>query len=257
MTRKRCSRQPEIKIFFLLVGSVCIAFIILAQAAFAEDGKGYGKSVTVQTDGKIVVAGYAGVGRANQIGLVRYNADGTLDTSFNGTGKIITAVGEGDCKAEGLALQSDGKMVVAGYSFTSGRSEFTVLRYNVDGTLDPGFGESGKVTTGIGGKSDTANSVALQSDGEIVVAGYAFAPGNNDFAVARYNANGSLDTAFNGTGKATADFSKLDYGRSVAVQSDSKIVVAGDAANGERRIFAVARFNANGTRTSVLTKPAN
>jgi uncharacterized delta-60 repeat protein len=247
MARKRCSRRPEIKISCLVAGNACIALIVFTQAAFAREGQGYGKSVAVQTDGKIVVAGYGGVGRADQVLVVRYNADGTLDTSFNGSGKIISAVGDGDCKGEGLALQNDGKIVVAGYSFTSGRSEFTVVRYNADGTLDPGFGESGKVMTEIGRNSDSANSVALQRDGKIVVVGYMFFPGNNDFAVARYNANGALDTTFNGTGKAAADFSKLDYGRSVAVQSDGKVVVAGDAANGESRTFAVARFNANGT----------
>jgi uncharacterized delta-60 repeat protein len=226
------------------------SFLVFVRGAVARDRYDDGKSVAVQTDGKIVVAGYATVGPAAQIGLVRYNVDGSLDKSFNGTGKVITAVGDGDCKAEGLALQSDGKIVVAGYSFKpSGkdRAEFTVLRYNPDGTLDSGFGESGKVTSEIGGSSDSAKSVALQDDGKIVVAGDTLAPGNNDFAVARYNANGSLDTSFNGTGKATADFSQIDYGRSVAVQGDGKIVVAGDAERGDHRTFAVARFNANGT----------
>ena len=224
--------------------------MVFVQAAFAADRYDDGKSVAVQSDGKIVVAGYATVGRAAQIALVRYNMDGSLDKSFNGTGKVITAVGDGDCKGQGVALQSDGKIVVAGYSFMPGgkdRAEFTVLRYNPDGTLDSDFGESGKVTSEIGDSSDSANSVALQDDGKIVVAGDTLAPGNNDFAVARYNANGSPDTSFNGTGKATADFSKLDYGRSVAVHSDGKIVVAGDAEHGDVRTFAVARFNANGT----------
>jgi uncharacterized delta-60 repeat protein len=226
------------------------SFLVFVRGAVARDRYDDGKSVAVQTDGKIVVAGYATVGPAAQIAMVRYNVDGSLDKSFNGTGKVITAVGDGDCKAEGLALQSDGKIVVAGYSFKpSGkdRAEFTVLRYNPDGTLDSGFGESGKVTSEIGGSSDSAKSVALQDDGKIVVAGDTLAPGNNDFAVARYNANGSLDTSFNGTGKATADFSQIDYGRSVAVQGDGKIVVAGDAERGDHRTFAVARFNANGT----------
>jgi len=250
MTQKRCYRRSESKKFSFLARCACIASLVVGRAALASVGIDYGKSLAVQTDGKIVVAGYAGVGRADQIALVRYNADGSLDTSFNGTGKIITAVGDGDCHGEGLALQSDGKIVVAGYSFNpigKNRAEFTVLRYNADGTLDTGFGESGKVTTEIGRNSDSANSVALQSDGKIVVVGHTFAPGNNDFAIARYNANGTLDAAFNGTGKATADFSKLDYGRGVAVQSDGKIVVAGDAAHGDGRTFAVARFNANGT----------
>ncbi len=250
MTRKRCYRRFETKIFFSLAGRACIASMVFVHAAVAADRYDDGKSVAVQSDGKIVVAGYATVGRASNIALVRYNVDGSLDKSFNGTGKVITAVGDGDCKAEGLALQSDGKIVVAGYSFKPGgkdRAEFTVLRYNPDGTLDSGFGESGKVTSEIGRTSDSANSVALQDDGKIVVAGDTFAPGNNDFAVARYDANGRLDTSFNGTGKATADFSKRDYGRSVAVQGDGKIVVAGDAERGDHRTFAVARFNANGT----------
>jgi len=237
----------------LVAGSL----VVFVHGAVARDRYDDGKSVAVQTDGKIVVAGYATVGPAAQIALVRYNVDGSLDKSFNGTGKVITTVGDGDCKAEGLALQSDGKIVVAGYSFKpSGkdRAEFTVLRYNPDGTLDSGFGESGKVTSEIGGSSDSANSVALQDDGKIVVAGDTLAPGNNDFAVARYNANGSLDTSFNGTGKATADFSQIDYGRSVAVQGDGKIVVAGDAERGDHRTFAVARFNANGTPDTSFNK---
>ncbi len=172
------------------------SFMVFVHGAVARDRYDDGKSVAVQTDGKIVVAGYATVGPAAQIALVRYNVDGSLDKSFK---------------------------------------------------LDSGFGESGKVTSEIGGSSDSANSVALQDDGKIVVAGDTLAPGNNDFAVARYNANGSLDTSFNGTGKATADFSQIDYGRSVAVQGDGKIVVAGDAERGDHRTFAVARFNANGT----------
>src|SRR5262245_50697337 len=136
MTCRRCYKQFETKISLFLAAPACIALLVFGNAAVAGVGKTYGKSVAVQTDGKIVVAGYAGVGRADQIALVRYNADGTLDTSFNGTGKITTAVGEGDCKAEGLALQSDGKIVVAGYSFKPGgrdRAEFTLLRYNPDG----------------------------------------------------------------------------------------------------------------------------
>src|SRR5206468_2877871 len=160
-------------IWFCIVHA-CASLVAFSHTAIAADSSAYGQSVAAQRDGKIVVAGCAAVGRAAQIALVRYNADGSLDTSFNGTGKIITAVGDGDCKAEGLALQSDGKIVAAGYSFNpSGkdRAEFTVLRYNADGTLDTGFGKSGKVTTQIGGNSDSANSVALQSDGKIVVAG--------------------------------------------------------------------------------------
>src|SRR5438874_12648152 len=137
--------------------------MVFVHASVAADPYDNGKSVAVQNDGKIAVAGYATVGRAANIALVRYNADASLDTSFNGTGKVITAVGDGDCKGEGLALQSDGKIVVAGYSSKPGgkdRAEFPVQRDNPDVTLDAGLGEAGKVTSESGGSSDSADSVA-------------------------------------------------------------------------------------------------
>ena len=95
-----------------------------------------------------------------------------------------------------LALQEDGKIVVVGYSFNAGgQSCFTVLRYGTDGSLDTSFGDSGKVITTVA-KDSNADSVAMQSDGKIVVAGNSFIDGgNNDFAVVRYNANGTLDTS--------------------------------------------------------------
>src|SRR6478672_2101288 len=250
MTRQRCYRRFESTIFFSLAWRACIASVVFVHAAVAAGRDDDGQSVAVQSDGQIVVAGYATVGRASNIALVRYNVDGSLDKSFNGTGKVITGVGDGDCKAEGLALQSDGKIVVAGYSFKPGgkdRAEFTVLRYNPDGTLDSGFGESGKVTSEIGASSDSASSLALQDDGKIVVAGDTLAPYINDFAVARYNANGSLDTSFNGTGKASADFGKIDYGQSVAVHGDGRIVVAGYSTSESNKECALACFKANGS----------
>ena len=99
-----------------------------------------------------------------------------------------------------------------------------MLRYTADGSLDTNFADSGKVTTSIGAKYDSAESVTMQSDGKIVVAGNVR---YNDFAVVRYNANGTLDTSFNETGKAIADFGADDYGQSVAVYRDGRIVVAG------------------------------
>src|SRR6266481_7735356 len=191
MRQKRCYRRCESKTFFSLAGRACIASMVLIHAAVAADRYDDGKSVAVQSDGKIVVAGYATVGRASNTALVRYNVDGSLDKSFNGTGKVITAVGDGDCKGQGVALQSDGKIVVAGYSFNAGGwSCFTVLRYRTDGSLDTSFADSGKLTTCIG-KNSSADSVAMQSDGKIVVAGNSFIDGkNNDFAVVRYDANG-------------------------------------------------------------------
>ena len=188
--------------------------------------------------------------RAAQFALVRYNSDGSLDTSLNGSGKVTTAVGAGDCHGEGMALQGDGKIVVAGYSFNAGGyCCFTVLRYTADGSLDTSFADSGKVTTSIGDKNARAESVTIQGDGKIVVAGWFNASSNNDFAVVRYNANGTLDTSFNETGKATADFGADAYGQSVAVYGDGRIVVTGYTTKSyeSKKQCALACFKANGS----------
>lgn len=225
----------------------CAIVVAFSRTAIAAESYADGNSVAAQRDGKIVVAGYADVGGVDRFALVRYNSDGSLDTSFNSNGKVTTAVGTGTCKGEGVTLQDDGKIVVVGYSFSAGgQSCFTVLRYGTDGSLDTSFADSGKVVTSVA-KNGSADSVAMQSDGKIVVAGNSFIDGgNNDFAVVRYNANGTLDTAFNETGKATADFGARDLGHSVAVHGDGRIVVAGYSTNESKKQCALACFKANG-----------
>src|SRR5215211_7736343 len=189
----------------LFTFQACVSLVAFCHTAIAAESSAFGNSVATQRDGKIVVAGSAEVGRGDQFALVRYNSDGSLDTSLNSSGKVTTAVGTGTCKGEGVALQEDGKIVVAGYSFNAGgQSCFTVLQYGADGSLDTTFGDSGKVTTTVA-KHSSAKSVAMQSDGKIVVAGNSFIDGgNNDFAVVRYNANGTLDATF------TASLSRRD-----------------------------------------------
>src|SRR6476660_3591181 len=235
-------RSPRFFIFHC-----CAGLAVFSHSAIAAESYANGNSVATQRDGKIVVAGYADVGGVDRFALVRYNSDGSLDTSFNSNGKVTTAVGTGTCKGQGVALQGDGEIVVVGHSFNAGGpSCFTVLRYGADGNLDTSFGDSGKVTTTVA-KDSNADSVAMQSDGKIVVAGNAFIDrNNNDFWVVRYNANGTLDTTFNGTGKATADFGAHDLGHSVAVQGDGRIVVAGYSTNESKKQCALACFKANG-----------
>lgn len=222
--------------------------VAFSHTTIAAESYADGNSVAVQRDGKIVVAGYADVGGVDRFALVRYNSDGSLDTSFNSNGKVTTAVGTGTCKGEGVALQDDGKIVVAGHSFNAGgQSCFTVLRYGADASLDTSFGNSGKTTTAVA-KESNADSVAMQSDGKIVVAGNAFIDGhNNDFGVVRYNTNGTLDSSFNQTGKATADFGAHDLPRSVAVHGDGRIVVAGYTTDESKKQCALACFRANGS----------
>jgi uncharacterized delta-60 repeat protein len=205
-------------------------------------------SVVLQSDGKIVVAGWSFNGTNDDFAVVRYNTDGSLDTTFDTDGKVTTAVGLGDDAAYSVALQSDGKIVAAGYSFNGSNFDFAVVRYNTDGSLDTTFDTDGKVTTAVGLSDDVAYSVVLQSDGKIVAAGYSDNGSNYDFAVVRYNTNGSLDTTFDTDGKVTTAIgSGTEAAYSVVLQSDGKIVAAGYSRIGSNDDFAVVRYNTDGS----------
>jgi uncharacterized delta-60 repeat protein len=201
----------------------------------------YGRAVAVQDDGKIVVAGYyASASASNDFALVRYNRDGTLDTSFGGTGIATTQVSTGDDRATGLAIQPDEKIVVAG---TSGGS-FVVVRYTPTGALDSSFGTGGILTTTIAA-SQEGNGVALQpSDNKIVVAGWA----GLDVAVIRTTTGGALDTAFDTDGKVQTDINGTDKAYAVAIQTDGKIVVGGSSSND----FCVVRYTTAGALDSTF-----
>ena len=177
-------------------------------------------------------------------------ADGDLDTSFGTGGKVVTSILSQDDFAHSVAIQSDGKIVVAGETKNGTADAFALARYNADGTLDTSFGNAdGKVITNSANNSEHAYSLAIQSDGKILLAGASGNAGDyDDFALARYNTDGSLDTSFGTGGKVVTSFmSQDDIVRSVAIQSDGKIVVAGETKNGTFDEFALARYNADGT----------
>jgi uncharacterized delta-60 repeat protein len=204
-------------------------------------------SVVLQSDGKIIAAGYSHNGANNDFAVARYNADGSLDTSFGTGGKVTTPIGSENDTAYSVVLQSDGKIVAVGNSHNGTNFDFAVARYNADGSLDTSFGTGGKVTTPIGSISETAYSVAVQSDGKIIAAGSAYIISGTDFAVVRYNADGSLDTSFDTDGIVTTQIgSGTDEAKSVVLQSDGKIILAGYSV-GTNRDFAVARYNADGS----------
>ncbi|MBK8465046.1 MAG: hypothetical protein IPL32_04375 [Chloracidobacterium sp.] len=201
------------------------------------------KALAIQPDGKIVAAGSA-FGANNDFAVARYNPNGSLDTTFDGDGKVTTAVGAGSDEAYAVAIQADGKIVAAGYSSNG----FAVVRYNTNGSLDTTFDGDGIVTTEFGiSFADVVEHILIQSDGKIVAAGYS--DGGSDFAVARYNTNGSLDTTFDGDGKVTTAIGTSDdIGRSAALQTDGKIVVAGSTSTGGTNSdFALVRYNTNGS----------
>jgi len=179
-------------------------------------------------------------------------APGDLDLTFSGDGKQTTDFPLGVSTAAATTLQPDGKIVAVGSVLRStngdtSTSNFALARLRPDGTLDTSFSGDGKTTTAFGPDSDSqARAVALQADGKIVVVGidgFGSPFGSSyDFAIARYNPNGSLDTSFSGDGKQTTGFgSRGDGAAAVALQGDGKIVAAGSG--GED--FALARYLSN------------
>ncbi|WP_063886634.1 DUF11 domain-containing protein [Streptomyces aureus] len=193
-------------------------------------------AMAVQPDGKIIAVGRVSPG--SDFALARYNADGSLDTTFDTDGKVTTDFGGGE-EAAGVVVQADGKIVAAGRV----GSDFGLARYNADGSLDTTFDTDGKVTTDFGGL-DVAQGVAVQADGRIITVGRTV----SSLALARYNADGSLDTSFDTDGRVITSFGPVFLGYAVAVQADGRIVAAGEAdatasANGD---FALARYHSNG-----------
>lgn len=207
-------------------------------------------NIVLQPDGAIVVSG--GVAKAissaptpeGHTDIVRYSANGTLDASFGSGGKITMP---GALVGEGLALQRDGKLVLVGSvivgSGVTQSTDFALMRLNSDGSADTTFGNAGTVVTAVSNERDGALAVALQADGKIVAAGHT-SNINSNFAVARYNINGTLDTSFgNGSGILTVDFFRFtDSAESVLVQPDGKIVLGGVAEDNVDG-YGLARIN--------------
>lgn len=196
-------------------------------------------ALAIQRDGKIVVAGASNITTAPDFALARLNTDGSLDTTFGNGGQVVTNFGGVD-EAFAVALQTDGKIVAAGVT----GSDFALARYSSNGTLDATFGSSGTVTTDFAGSNDVVLGVAIRSDGKIVAAGRAFVSARIDFAVARYNNDGTLDSGFGVGGKTTTHFAggSTDQASSVAIQPDGKTVVAGTAFVNANNRFALARY---------------
>ncbi len=209
----------------------------------------FGAGVALQIDGKILVTGCAYNGSNDDFAVVRYNLNGTIDTTFGFNGKLTDDFGDTGDYAYCIAVQSDGKIIIAGESLRVDNYDFAVVRYHSSGTSDSSFGNGGRVFTAIGDSDDAAKGVAVQSDGGIVAAGYAYSNDGADFAAVRYTATGALDGGFgSGDGKVTTTIgSGPDTGNGVVVQSDGRIVIAGESWNGSNWDFSLLRYRADGT----------
>ena len=172
--------------------------------------------------------------------------------TFGSAGKVTTDFSGSFDEANAVAIQSDGKIIVAGESF----ADFALARYDTAGNLDSSFGTGGKVTTpvSIGGSFDRIIALVLQSNGKIIAGGYSLSgAGNYDFALARYNANGSLDSGFGAGGTVVTDFfGSNDFASDVAIQFNGKIVAVGQATTSTGIAFSLVRYNPDGSHRSVV-----
>ena len=248
-------------IFYSFISLVYLTFstnttyAISLDSTFGEDGKvitSFGheavpRSVILQPDGKAVVVGYASNGNDLDWAIIRYNTNGSIDTSFEDDGKILRDFGIND-SAEVVRVQLDGKIVVGGYSQPTGNYLWTIARYNFNGAFDSSFGSNGIVTTSFTSNLSVVKSIELQLDGKIIAIGYRQSGGQDDVALARYNPDGSLDTTFSTDGIVTTPIGgSNDRGMVVVLQADGKIVVLGDFdAGGQDKIFLV-RYNSDGS----------
>ncbi|MCB8928549.1 MAG: cadherin-like domain-containing protein [Ardenticatenaceae bacterium] len=218
-----------------------------------------GNAIALQADGKIIVAGESSALGNFAFYAVRYNADGSLDTSFDSDGIVFTPIGTRHARAYAIAIQNDGKIVVGGYARVA-NNDFAIVRYCADGSLDngancggSGFGTGGIVATDIGGAQDQIYTLAIQDDGKILAGGYSnnTAGPNYAFTVARYNTDGTLDTTFDSDGIAQTLFSTgQDLLYDIALQPDGKIVGAGFVPfsdNNPEQNVALVRYNTNGS----------
>jgi uncharacterized delta-60 repeat protein len=245
--------QPNGKILLVGVGFNVFTAGALARyenngsldAEFDTDGKLMllgstslgGRNVTLQSDGKILVSANNGA----DFMLLRYNEDGSLDNSFSADGRVLTSLSSGEDSVFGLAIETNGNILVAGYSQGPSNKDFAIARFNSVGTL------LNSSITEIGSNQDYGRSLAIQSDGKILVAGYSVTgvgfQGGEIFTLARYNTNLTLDTSFDNDGKITSNIGGFGY--CIALQSDEKILVGGTTTSGD---FVIVRYNSNGSQ---------
>ena len=216
------------------------------------------RDVAIQTDGRIVTAGFTQTLNNNDdFAVARFTAAGALDQTFGIGGKVVSDFFSGSDQANALVVQADGKILVTGFARTSTFTDFALARHNSDGSLDGSFGIDGKVTTSFTGANTQARDIALQSDGKIVVGGILNrGPGASyTFALTRYFQDGTLDTTFGTNGWVTTNFyaendnfEPSDQLSAIAIQEDGAIVALGSTLppNGFGE-FAAVRYQPNGT----------
>ena len=232
------------------------------------------RSIVAQADGKILIAGFTtaqpagGTGYSGNYnyGVVRLNANGTLDTSFGTNGQTLLDLdSNNNDEATSMVTQADGKILIAGFTTASpaggtgnsGNYNYGVVRLNADGSRDTSFGNNGQILLDLGSNDERACSVVPQSDGKVLIAGTTTAGGpDTNYGVVRLNANGSFDTSFGTNGQTLLGLGSgtRDEATSMVTQADGKILIAGTTTAQPNGIiigttnYGVVRLNANGSR---------
>ncbi|GDX51017.1 hypothetical protein LBMAG27_00640 [Bacteroidota bacterium] len=256
--------KMKMKFFFLVLSSLariyfCNAQVGLIDSTFGVNGRTtnflWAWHIAVQTDDKILIATSHDFDamHENDFGLCRFKSNGRVDSTFGINGRATGAGADFDAgvDCEGLALQSDGKIVVSNSG--NNHDKFVIARYNTNGQLDLNFGINGFAKTSLGSWIESPVLV-VQPDGKIIAGGDGHIPASggswSEFVLIRYNANGSIDNSFGNAGVVNTGFSRpRAFIQSLALQQDGKIVAAGytgDTSTGGWK-FALARYNSNGT----------
>ena len=231
------------------------AIAVTLDPDFGEDGRVavelgiYGSranAVLAQKDGKILVAGSSTSTADKDFMLFRLLPNGELDTNFNYDGTVTTHVGSYDDEALTLALQSDGKILAGGYTNNGENRDFALVRYNSDGSLDRDFGLEGMTVTAVGSSNDEITDMAVQKDGSIVITGAAQGKNGRVVVLARYKADGTLDTSFAKDGFSLSMTGVDAQAESVALSETGRILVSGSYSDGKKRGLMLLGFDAAG-----------
>jgi uncharacterized delta-60 repeat protein len=211
-------------------------------------GHAEAQAVAMDAAGRIVLVGFADGNpgpEPRDFAVVRYNPDGSLDSTFGVGGRATIPISAGNDVAKAVVIDSSGRIVVAGYAFNGSNNDFALVRLNPDGTPDASFGSGGKVTTPIGTSTDQAHGVVIDPSGRIIAAGYSSSNGDEDFALVRYNADGTPDGSFGSGGTVTTNIGDTDFVNAVTLDAVGRVVVVGVAV-AVNTGFAVARYTTTG-----------
>ena len=208
-----------------------------------------GRSVTLDGNGKLLIAGFSYNGKNYDFSIASVNADGNLDSTFDDDGKLLIH-SNGIDVAKSMVIDSKGKVLAAGISYTGSDNDFSIVRLNADGSLDKTFNHTGKLTIPVGNGDDVGNCLALDASGKILIAGMSVHDGQRMFSIVRLFDDGNLDTLFAADGKAFVALGNDDYEGAIdmAVDSFGRILLVGRSDG----YFSILCLNSDGSLDSTF-----